>query len=88
MVCGVLALAGGGEGGVSMVTPVSSNVLRQAAWRARQAGSGVVAVKVMVPTDVADDFKIAAKRCAADRDLTIGTLVNRRTGRLASLVNR
>lgn len=61
---------------------------RQAALRARQVAAGLVQVTIVVPAAAAADMQTLAARMRAEPDLTIGPLVNRRTGRYATLNRR
>lgn len=58
---------------------------RQARYRAKREGAGLVQVNVWLPPAAAADIQLAAERMRNNPQLSIARLVDRGTGRLVSL---
>ncbi|MER2495632.1 hypothetical protein ABS858_06000 [Vibrio neptunius] len=61
---------------------------RNSQYEQRQRDRGLKKITIWVPEDKECDVKEAAQRMCEDRDLTIATLRNLVSGRLASLLRK
>jgi len=64
---------------------MSSSASRQAKFREAQAAIGLVQCNLWIPAGAVPEFQLAAEIARENRTMTIGRMVDRLTGKLASL---